>query len=404
MKIVFVNRYFYPDSSATSQLVSDLAFELAGSNRDVSVITSRQRVGDSKASLPRYEIIKGVEIHRVATTCFGRASLLGRALDYLTFYFSCAVNLLGVLSKGDVVVAKTDPPLISVVAMMITKMKGAKLVHWVQDLFPEVAEVLKTPKIPKILFFLLRFLRNISFKSSRRVVVIGEKMAVYLAGCGIPKKLICVIPNWSHREKIQPIESSLNSLKKQWGLEHKFVIGYAGNMGRAHEFETVLNAAKILKTDQQITFLFVGEGIHRAWLEKSVYEEGLKNVCFKPFQEHENLSQALSVPDIHLITLKSGLESFVVPSKFYGIAASGRPMIFIGESSCEIADWITRGDCGCVVKSGDGEGLAEAILSLLSDSGRLEKLGKNARVLNDNELNRSHRLREWACLLEEGLA
>jgi len=141
-KLIFVNRFFFPDHSATSQMVSDLAFALAAAGFDVQVVTSRLRYDDPAAELPGREAIAGVQVHRVRTTRFGRHLLPGRALDYLTFYLSAAWRLFRLLRRGDVVVAKTDPPLISVPVGWVAGLRGARLVNWLQDLFPEVAAAL----------------------------------------------------------------------------------------------------------------------------------------------------------------------------------------------------------------------------------------------------------------------
>lgn len=110
MKVIFVNRYFFPDQSATSQLLSDLAFRLGGGAYAVNVITSRQRYDDATSALPIDEHIRGVKVSRIWTTTFGRGSLIGRALDYLTFYASAFAQLVFLVREGDLVIAKTDPP------------------------------------------------------------------------------------------------------------------------------------------------------------------------------------------------------------------------------------------------------------------------------------------------------
>ena len=145
MRIIFLNRYFFPDHSATSQMLSELAFYLAESGHSVAVITSRQRYDDAAALLPASERIRGVEVHRVRTTRFGRAHLPGRAADYASFYLTAGWRLWRLARGRDVIVAKTDPPLIAVVAWLIARLRGATLVNWLQDVFPEVAERLRLP-------------------------------------------------------------------------------------------------------------------------------------------------------------------------------------------------------------------------------------------------------------------
>jgi hypothetical protein len=139
--IIFVNRFFFPDHSATSQLLSDLCFFLAGKGFQVHVVTSRQLYEDPEAELDTEEEVNGVKVHRVWTSRFGRTNLLLRAVDYLTFYLSAGYQLLLLVSRGNVIVAKTDPPLISVVAWLVARLKGAALINWLQDLYPEVAVV-----------------------------------------------------------------------------------------------------------------------------------------------------------------------------------------------------------------------------------------------------------------------
>src|ERR1700676_2324631 len=138
-RIFFVNRYFFPDHSATSQILSDLAFHLAAAGRDVHVVTGRQIYDDPKASLPDRETINGVNVHRVSSTQYGRGALAGRAIDYLSFYRSVRARLMEIARPGDVVIAKTDPPLTSVVALNVTRRSGAHLINWLQDVYPETA-------------------------------------------------------------------------------------------------------------------------------------------------------------------------------------------------------------------------------------------------------------------------
>ena len=131
--VLFLNRFFHPDHSATSQMLSDLAFALAEHGRQIRVITSRQCYDAPEVQLAARETVGGVEIHRVWTSRFGREKLVGRAVDYTTFYFSAARTLWRLARRGDVIIAKTDPPMLSIVAAPIARWRGAKLVNWLQD-------------------------------------------------------------------------------------------------------------------------------------------------------------------------------------------------------------------------------------------------------------------------------
>ena len=138
-RLIVLNRYFFPDHSATSQILTDLMFHFAATGLDVHVVTSRQLYNDPERQLPATETVSGVSINRISTTEFGRSGLTGRAVDYFSFYASAGRLLHSLLEPGDTVIAMTDPPLLSIIAMRAAKLRGAHLINWLQDIYPEIA-------------------------------------------------------------------------------------------------------------------------------------------------------------------------------------------------------------------------------------------------------------------------
>ena len=220
-RLFFINRYFHPDHSATSQILSDLAFHLAGLGREVHIVTSQQRYEDPKSRLPPREIVQGVHVHRVATTHFGRSALIGRAIDYFSFYMSAWRELNRLLAVDDIVVAKTDPPLVSIVAMLAAQRRGAHLVNWLQDIYPEVAANLGLSVFHGPLGGALSYVRDKTLKTAVANVVVGERMREQLVSRGIPANNIDVIHNWSDDEQISAIEPDNNPLRRQWRTRRK---------------------------------------------------------------------------------------------------------------------------------------------------------------------------------------
>jgi colanic acid biosynthesis glycosyl transferase WcaI len=394
MKIVFVNRFFYPDYSATSQILTDLVFHLAKTGSSVHVVTSRQVYDDPNAVLPANDNVCSVRVTRVWATRFGRQNLLGRTLDYLTFYVSAAWNLFIWLKPGDIVVAKTDPPLISVVAAMVATIRQAKLVNWIQDLFPEVAGALSAGGIGRLVG-MLRSVRNWSLRTASKNIVIGEGMATKLTEEGIQLGTVQVIHNWADGCAIQPVSRDKNDLRREWNLEDVFVVGYSGNMGRAHEFDTILDAAEKLKRDANIIFLFIGGGAQRDRIEEEARRRCLENIMFKPYQPREQLALSLSIPDVHLISLQPSLEGLIVPSKFYGIAAAGRPTIFIGNPDGEIARLLKDSGGGWFVSVGDAPCLESCIRELAKSPDKAQQAGSRARQVFDNRYSKTLALAHW---------
>ncbi len=400
MKIVFVNRYYAPDFSSSSALLSDVATGLAAERWPVHVVTSRQRYDDPRAHLPSDETIAGVQVHRVWTTRFGRAGLAGRACDYATFFLSAAWMLLRLLGRGDVVVAKTDPPLISTVAAMAAALRGARLVNWLQDVFPEVASALGFGWATRGPGRLLSALRDWSLKRATVNVAIGDRMAARLAGRGVDSRAIVVIPNWSDGRLIVPLDRESNTLRNEWGLAGCFVVGYSGNMGRAHDLETILGAAERLRDEPRIRFLFIGAGNQREAIARAAADKGLVNIDFKPYQDRSRLALSLTVPDVHVVSLLPALEGLIVPSKFYGVAAAGRATLFIGSADGEIGQLLSAERCGTTVACGDAITFADTVRRWSRDADEVAAMGARARVLFDARFDQQIAIRRWRDLLE----
>lgn len=384
-------------------MLSDLAFHLGESaGTDVHVITSRQRYDDPSVHLAGRESVDGVEIHRVRGSSFGRSNLIGRLVDYLSFYAGAGWWLWRLVRRGDVVVAKTDPPLISVVAFPVCRLRGAVLVNWLQDLFPEVAGALHVRGLSGAVERIVRRVRNRSLRVAACNVAIGERMAARVIREGVPAGQVQVIPNWSDGGGVAPLPPEKNLLRTEWGLRERFVVGYSGNMGRAHEFDT-LGGAIDLFADQtdggSTTFLFVGGGHYRQSLEAQALQNGWQHVLFKPYQPRERLQQSLGVADVHVVVLRPELEGLIVPSKFYGIAAAGRPMIFIGDPQGEVAGLIRRHECGRVIASGNKSGLCQALAVYRDDEALRRRHGVNARAAFEACFDKPIALDAWASLL-----
>ena len=400
-RVIFVNRFFYPDHSATGQLLSDLAFELASRGVSVHVVSCRFAYEDPSCRFARRQLSSGVDIHRVWTTKFGRASSFGRAIDYSTFYIAAFIRLYHLLQKGDVVVAKTDPPLVSVVCALVAWYKGARLVNWLQDLFPEVAFALKVRGLGQPLRRLLKTARNRSLRFADRNVVIGERMAELVRSILPNEAGVRVINNWAKGTAITPIAREVNTLRQEWNLGDRFVVGYSGNMGRAHEFETLLDAMTELRHDASIAFLFVGGGGQAEALKRACRDRQITNVVFRPYQPRERLAESLGIADAHIVSLQPALEGLIVPSKFYGIAAAARPAIVIGDPDGEIGGIVSSSGCGVCIRPGDCRGLVQLLRDWSRDPEEPNRMGKRAREVFEGRYEFSHALASWMELLSE---
>lgn len=379
--------------------MSDLAASLVSKGHSVAMVTSRLCYDNPAMELPVREQWKGVDIYRVWTSRFGRKHLPGRLADYLTFYLSLPLTLWRLLHRGDIVIAKTDPPLISLVVAVIAKLRGAVLVNWLQDVFPELVVAMGEPKIPRALTWVLQKLRNTSLRLAAMNVVIGERMSEYFRRQGIAATQLRVISNWGHEGDIVPMPTSESRLRTSMHLSDKFVVAYSGNLGRAHDIETLYDAAWKLRDNSNIVFLVIGGGHGYDQLHLRAMQAGLLSIIFLPYQPLETLSDSMAAADLHLISLRPELEGHIVPSKFYGIASAARGMAFIGDEDGELARLIKQHACGFSVSPGEAESLAKRILELAGNLDICRGYGLAARELLERQFSRAQAHGQWHDLL-----
>lgn len=394
-KIYFVNRFYTPDSSATSLLLADLTQGLA-TNFDIEVVTSRSSMnGDLR--LPVRDSVAGVPVHRLASSRFGKANLWRKALDLLSFHFAVAWFLLGNLKKHDLVVLKTDPPLMQLFNTSIVHLKRGRVVNWLQDIYPEIAVRLGKFPGPQWLSDVLESWRDKALNKAVANVVISEDMAKYLNSR--LNKPVTIIPNWADETLISPVPRDQNPLRAEWDLKEKFVVMYSGNFGRVHEFEEICQAVELLDTAPNICFVFIGNGHYQPRIKNRFEKRKLKNVMFKPFQPLEALKQSLGLADLHLVSLKSGMEQLVMPSKIYGALAAGRAIGFIGEADSNIGQQLVERSAGFSVALGSGEELAQHIVQLAADPDRCGEMGRNACQWFLSSYSKADGIERWKKLL-----
>jgi glycosyltransferase involved in cell wall biosynthesis len=374
-RVVFVNRFYWPDELATAQLLTDLAEGLAARGHRIQVIASH----DGRPETPRREVRGNVEIIRVRSTRWARRGLAAKAVDYATFTVASRSVLMSQIRSGDRIVAMTDPPALAQVAAASARRRGAGLVHWLQDIHPEISLALSGSRALARLCRPWIRRRNAAWRVANACVAISGDMAGLVIESGVPSGRVRIIPNWapgSGAMAAVPPEKSV--FRHLWGLEGKFVAAYSGNLGRVHALESLLAAAAVLRDEPSIVFLFVGAGAQRAALERIARAQGLSNVQFQPAQPRAMLAESLSVGNVHFVTQRTGCERLVFPSKLYGILAVGRPIVYVGPLQCELARAVTQNGAGVAVDVNEPRQTAALLLSLQRDEAQRRLMGQAA--------------------------
>ena len=376
LRVCYFNRSYWPDMTATGQLLTELAEDLvARHGMEVTVVTGPPREREHHAAA-RMEVRNGVRILRAGGSTFSQQTFGGRASNYLTYFLS-AFWLALRLPKQDVTVALTDPPIIGLAALAARPKRGT--IFFCQDIFPEVTGLLedfRSPLIDAVLDRINRFL----VRRAARIVALGDTMASRLVlGKGADPAKITVIHNWADTSAIVPSDKQ-NAFAVANGLHDRFVLLHAGNIGLSQNLDVVIEAATTLKARSDIVILFIGDGTRRDALETMAGERGLANVRFLPFQPREALRWTYATSDVCLVSLKPGLAGYIVPSKLYPILAAGRPYIAAVEPISEVAALTERHRCGVLVPPGNVAALAAEIERLADDRYAREAMGKKARV------------------------
>lgn len=372
--VLFINRVYPPVEGATGEKLSELAAELVAAGWHITVLTST-----ANTSLPRSKIQDGVHVERVQGLRFTRSRTWKRALGYLSLYPLLLVRALRLGGPFDAIVSKTDPPLHLLLVPLLKRLKRARGIHWAQDLYPEIAEELGVLPQHGFLGKVLKRLSTWALKHHDYVIAIGRCMQQRLLARGVAAEKIMIMPNWAAQE-VHPVPDETNTFRQEHELDGRFVVMYSGNMGLAHPFEVILDAASLLKSSEpRILFLFVGDGPRLNWLKEQVTQQGLTNVRFLPFQPKERLAESLSAGDVHIASMHTSLAGLVVPSKVYGALAAARPCIFLGPATSEAALVICEHHCGDVLEQPTAHDLAARIMVWYQDDQGRALAGTRAR-------------------------
>jgi glycosyltransferase involved in cell wall biosynthesis len=365
MRILLLNQFFWPDSAATGQLLTDLASAMADQGHDVTVICGP----NGYVEVPAGSVPPPVDILRTPGLRFSRG-IVSRILSYASFGLAAIWYSLRI-PKPDLVLSMTTPPLLSLVGWMLQHLRGSKHFIWEMDLYPEVANDLNVLRSDSWLSRLIGKVSSSSRCNADGVIVLGECMRDRLLSAGVPRRKIRIAENWADGQTIYPSPYRTSAHLK---------VMYSGNLGMAHDIDTIAGAIGALSGDDRFRFTFVGGGARSKELQAKCEESQWSSVAFLPYQSRERLAESLCSGDIGLVTLNASCSGSVVPSKVYSLMAAGRPVLFIGPASATPARTIERFQCGWHVENGDVEGLTALLQVLAASPSLVRQAGERARA------------------------
>lgn len=337
MKILLLNQTFYPDVVSTAQHLTDIALALKSAGHEVMVVASRRGYDNPDACFRTKENWRGIQIHRLASTRFGKQAKWRRAVDFASF-IALSVWRLAFLPRQDAVVALTSPPLISFIGAWFTRLRGGKFFYWVMDLNPDEAIAAGWLRRGSILTELLEWMSRFSFRSAEKIIALDRFMAERIRAKGISAEKIQVIPPWSHDGQVRFDAAGRERFRAKHGLTDKFVVMYSGNHSPCHPLDTLLGAAKRMAEDSGIAFCFVGGGSEFKRVQQFKKEHGLANILCLPYQPLEELSASLSAADLQVVVMGEPFVGIVHPCKIYNILTVGAPVLYIGPKASHVTE------------------------------------------------------------------
>lgn len=393
MRILLLNEYFPPDTSATAYMAAAVVDALA-EGHSVTVLCGRPSYDPSERHpyyLLRRERRGAIVVERVGSSAFPRFRMRQRVWNYLSYVILAVPRALFI--RTDLVMAMTDPPFEGIVGAFVAWLKRKPFVYNIRDLYPEMAVVGSIVR-PSWWVRLWERLHRWALRRASRVIVLGEDTRERIITKGIDPTRVVVVRDGVHG--VPRVGGQDHPVTQEIRSGFTFVVLHAGNLGFYGAWETIIKAAGLLN-DDGVGFVFVGEGALRSKVEASAH--GVDTVKFLPFRPADQVPYVLSAGDLHLITIKHGLEGVVVPSKLYSTLAAGRPILVLAPEGSDAARVVRRLDCGVVVDPDDPAGVAAIVQELAHDPKRLAQMGERA-FQAAGEFARNKELQHFRCVIE----
>jgi len=386
--IALLTLVFAPDGVSTSVLMTELALELRSQGHEITVLTTTPHYNldaEARAGQPLTRHwggllyrsdCQGIPVYHASIPTKG-SRVGARLLDYLRFHAISTIAGLTAAGKYDIILAPSPPLTIGLSAWLLGLFRRVPFIYNVQEIYPDVAVSLGLLTKGRAIRAMER-LESFIYARSRVVTVISEWFRRRLLEKGVPDAKLVVIPNFVDTGFIQPGPRS-NPFTTEHGLEDKFVVLYAGNIGLTQGFEIILDAARSLLDRPEICFVIVGDGTRRTWLEEQLAGCPAPNVRLLPYQPRSVVPQIYAASDLCLVPLKRGTAQETFPSKIYTIMAAGRPVLASADADSELAWVVQEADCGWVIPPDDVPALSAAIREAFALKAKLGEKGVNGR-------------------------
>ncbi len=370
---------YYPEKTSTGFLLTKLAEGLAATG-NVAVLCAQPSYERRGEQAPARDRVHDVDIIRVLHPRFNRASIIGRTLNVAVVTLGLFFRALREFKRGDVALVVTNPPLLPFAILAAAKLRGMRVGLIVHDVYPEAAILAGVLQPNGFLARIWRSANNWMFRQMDRIVVLGrDTMRLFADRMPDGTERLRLIANWADVDDVRPSDTAENALLKSLGLERRFVLGYAGNMGRVHDIGLLLDAARNLRQEApDVHLLFVGNGAKDAEV-KAVAADPNANVTLVGPMDRDEQPVFLNACHVAIMALAPGMSGVGVPSRLYNVLAAGRPVVAAVDADSEPSLILSEEEVGIQVTPGDVDGFVRAVVTMRSDPSYLQAAGERAR-------------------------
>jgi len=396
VRVLLLNLYYPPDTSATARMARTVADALA-ENHQVTIVCGRPSYHPSERRpwrLYHTEEQRKVRIIRVGSTDFPRLAMKKRVLNYLSYVFLAVPRAL--FLPCDVILAMTDPPFEGIVGAFLAMLKNKPWVYNIRDLYPDMA-VGGSIVRPGWLADIWEKLHRWALGRATTVVVLGDDMRNRILSKSIGADRVVVVRDGAELPSARNAAEELDqSVIRAIRGPFEFVLLHAGNLGFYGAWDTLLEGARALN-NSGVGLVFVGDGTQREKLESAA--AGISNVRFLPFFPASKIPSVLAAADAHVITIKRGLEGVVVPSKMFGILAAAKPIVAVAPEQCDVVSIGHQKGFSIAADPDDPAQFVERVREIMSQPDRRRAMSEAAAAVAP-EYESSAELRRLVALVE----
>ena len=402
--LLVLSQVYPPDPASVGQHMADAAEAMAGRGWRVVVLAANRGYDDPSVVYDRAEVRHGVAVRRLPLSSFGKSSIVMRLLAGTLFMFQCIARGLFV-RRLRLILVSTSPPMCSVAALVIARIRRVPIKYWVMDLNPDQMIVLgriTERSLPARIFNAIN--RRILARATD-VVVLDRFMAERLNRKRDVRSKQTLMPPWPHEDYLAVVDHADNPFRREHDLQGRFVIMYSGNHGYSTPVRTALDAALELRDEPRLLFMFIGGGVGKKEVQDTIDRHAPGNIISLPYQPLEEIKYSLSAADVHLVTVGDEVVGVVHPCKVYGAMAVARPILLLGPDPCHVSDLIDEHGLGWHISHGDVDGAVTMIRRILETTpAELQARGRRGRAVVDTTLSKDTLCGRFCDVLERGVA